>query len=83
MNERIDKRLLDEVVDAYVDWREERAAVWGAYARWSSAPVPDCPLAFTAYRAALDREECAAHTYAALMTRGSAAVFQIDRVVSG
>jgi hypothetical protein len=78
VNELIDKRLLDDVVDAYVDWREERAAVWDAYARWSNAPVPDCSLAFTAYRAALDREERAAHVYAELMTRVSAAVFQLD-----
>jgi hypothetical protein len=78
MNEPIDKRLLDEVVDAYVDWREERATVWDAYARWHDAPVPDCPLAFSAYRAALDREERAAHVYAELMTRVCAAVFQLD-----
>jgi hypothetical protein len=78
MNELIDKRLLDEVVDAYVDWREERAIVWDAYACWHSAPVPDCPLAFSAYRAALDREERAAHVYAELMTRVSAVVFELD-----
>jgi hypothetical protein len=32
--------------------------------------VPDSLLAFSAYRAALDREERAAHVYAELMTRG-------------
>ena len=69
MSELIDKRLVDEAVDAYVDWREERASVWDAYARWASAPVADCRLAFSAYRAALDREERAAHVYAELMTR--------------
>jgi hypothetical protein len=26
MNELLDKRLVDEAIDAYVDWREERAA---------------------------------------------------------
>ena len=80
MRETVDKRLLDEMVDAYVDWREERATVWDAYARWTSAPVPDAPLAFSAYRAALDREERAAHVYAELMTRVSVAVptFQLD-----
>lgn len=80
MNELFDKRLVDEAVEAYVDWREERATVWDAYARWTSAPVPDAPLAFSAYLAALDREERAAHVYAELMTRVSVSVptFQLD-----
>ena len=33
MNELGDKRLVDEAVDAYADWRDERACVWDAYAR--------------------------------------------------
>jgi hypothetical protein len=80
MKELIDRRLVDEAVDAYVDWSEERATVWDAYARWTSAPPPDSRLAFSAYRAALDREERAAHVYAELMTRVSVAVpsFQLD-----
>jgi len=80
MNELSGRRLVDEAVDAYVDWREERASVWDAYARWTSAPVADCRLAFSAYRAALDREERAAHVYAELMRRVSVAVpaFQLD-----
>jgi hypothetical protein len=84
MNELIDKRLADDAVDAYVDWREERATVWDAYARWTSAPVPDSLLAFSAYRAALDREERAAHVYAELMTRMSVAAptFQLDMACS-
>jgi hypothetical protein len=40
MNELVDKRLVDEAVDAYVDWRDERACVWDAYARWTNAPCP-------------------------------------------
>jgi hypothetical protein len=80
MNELLDKRLVDEAIDAYVDWREERASVWDAYSRWTSAHVVDSPLAFSAYRAALDREERAADVYAELMTRVSVAVptFQLD-----
>ena len=71
MNELIDKPLVDEAIEAYVDWREERSTVWDAYARWTNAPVADSPLAFSAYQAALDREECAAHVYAELAsTRG-------------
>lgn len=80
MNELIDKRLVDEAIDAYVDWREERESVWDAYSRWTSAPKPDSLLAFSAYRAELDREERAADVYAELMTRVSVAVptFQLD-----
>jgi hypothetical protein len=74
MSESVDKRLLDELVDAYVDWREERGTVWDAYERWTCACVPDSPLAFSAYCAALDREERAAHVYAELMTRVSGTV---------
>ena len=74
MNEVVDKRLVDEAVDAYVDWRDERACVWDAYARWTNAPVPDSLLAFSAYGAALDREGRAAHVYAELMMRASVAV---------
>ena len=83
MNELGDKRLVDEAVDAYVDWRDERACVWDAYARWTNAPVPDSLLAFSAYRAALDREERAAHVYAELMTRGSVAVPTLRLDVAG
>jgi hypothetical protein len=49
MNELINKRLMDQAVDAYVDWQEERATVCDAYARWTIAPVPDSRLAFAAY----------------------------------
>jgi hypothetical protein len=63
------KRLVDEAMDAYVDWREECVAVWDAYARFARGTVTDAPLAFSAYRAALDREECAARAYADLVAR--------------
>ena len=83
MNELIDKRLIDEAVDAYVDWQEERATVCDAYAHWTIAPVPDCRLAFSAYQAALDREERAAHVYAELVTRVSVAVPTVQRDGTG
>jgi hypothetical protein len=40
MSELVDKRLVDEAVDSYVDWREERASVWDAYARGQARPWP-------------------------------------------
>ena len=69
MNEHADKQLVDDAMDAYVDWREECAQVWAAYERWASAPTFDTARAFSAYRAALDREESASHAYARLLVR--------------
>jgi hypothetical protein len=69
MKEQIDKQLVDEAIDAYVDWREECAEVWEAYERWVCARDIDGASAFSAYRAALDREECASHAYADLLPR--------------
>ena len=69
MKEQVDKQLVDEAIDAYVDWREESAGVWHAYERWARAPKIDATGAFSAYRAALDREECASHAYADQLAR--------------
>jgi hypothetical protein len=69
MNKQPDKHLVDEAVDAYVDWREECVAVHDAYARWTNASTVDAASAFAAYRAALDREECASEVYADLINR--------------
>jgi hypothetical protein len=72
MSKQVDRKLVDSMVEAYVDWREECVGVSGAYERWSSAPVPDRPVAFSAYRAALEREEHASRVYADLITRVAA-----------
>jgi hypothetical protein len=72
MSGRVDTRLTDRMVDAYVDWREECLGVWEAYERWASSAVRDRPVAFSAYRAALEREEHAARVYADLITRVTA-----------
>jgi hypothetical protein len=61
------KRMIDEAMDAYVEWREECIRVWDADRRWLSAERADAALAFRAYVAALDREERAAEVYADLM----------------
>ena len=60
---------MDDALEAYVEWREECTGVWDAYARWVRATAVDAPLAFWAYGAAVDREECASHAYANLMKR--------------
>jgi hypothetical protein len=62
------RQLVDEALDAYVDWREESAAVWDAYQRWARASDEDGGLAFSGYRAALDREESASRVYESRVT---------------
>lgn len=57
------------LTDAYVAWREACAAARDAYEAWTCARAGDAPLAFAAYRAALDREERAADVYADLVMR--------------
>lgn len=61
-------RLVDEMVERYVDWREECAAVEEAYRCWSTSSAP-CTMEFAIYNAALDREECAARLYAGALSR--------------
>jgi hypothetical protein len=55
--------LADEFVDGYLCWREESAAVEGAYQQWRGMKGRDRPIAFAAYQAALDREEHAAQVF--------------------
>jgi hypothetical protein len=62
-------QLTDDTLEAYIAWREERAGVWHAYRRWSAASVDDAVSAFSAYQAALDREEKASWVYADLLAR--------------
>ena len=66
-NEQINSQRVDEAIHAYLDWQEESAEVWEACARWECAEKGDASFAFSAYRAALDREEHASRVYAALV----------------
>jgi hypothetical protein len=72
MIDQIDRQLADEAIRVYIDWREESAAVWDAFDQWESTRDVDAATAFAAYRAALDREECAARAYAELLERVAA-----------
>jgi hypothetical protein len=65
------RQAVDDVLDAYVGWREQCAAVWDAYGWWASATADDKAPAHAAYQAALDREEAAANVYATLVDRVS------------
>jgi hypothetical protein len=69
MNTLRRKRLLDKLVEAYVDWRETCARVNAAYRSWASEPAPGDSVAFAIYMAALDMEQQAAEVYAGLVRR--------------
>lgn len=68
------RRLVEDAVAAYVEWREQCGAVWVAYSRWAAALASDAAHFYTAYSAALDREERASERYARIMRRVGDAV---------
>src|SRR3954451_25012155 len=64
MTSQLRRELIDHLMDAYVDWREECITLGNAYERWLTVAVAERSLAFAAYRAALDREQQASSVYA-------------------
>jgi hypothetical protein len=66
---RIRAELIDEVMDRYLDWREQCVALRKAYERWSNGTVSDQRWAFEAYRATLDLEEHSSDVYADWLNR--------------
>ena len=58
---------LAEMLDRYVEWREDAAAVAEAYRRWSGATARDEAWRFSVYMAALEQEDSAAKSYAAVV----------------
>jgi hypothetical protein len=67
MSATIDNRLVDETMEAYVDWLQQSVAVQDAYDRWVRAPRDAAAAAFLQYITALDREECSSLAYAWLV----------------
>lgn len=61
--------VIDDAMDAYVEWREESAQVESAYRRWATAEPSDAALAFAAYVAALDREDRASICFEQVVRR--------------
>jgi hypothetical protein len=57
-------RLIDDMLDAYIEWREACDAVAAAYARWAREVPGGGHDVFHDYRQALDSEELAAERYA-------------------
>jgi hypothetical protein len=62
-------RLVQAAMDAYLEWRDECAAVSDAYRRWADAGEAAAAPAWRAYEAALDREQQASLRYAELIQR--------------
>ena len=65
--------LLDALMESYVTWREESAAVNASYHCWKLATLDERGAAFGDYLSALDREEDAALQYRRLVERVGAA----------
>lgn len=57
------QQYVNALIDDYVSWREACTAVAVSYENWRCSDRPDKKLAFSAYVAALDREERAATAY--------------------
>jgi hypothetical protein len=62
-------RLVDKLVEAYVEWHEACARVDDAYRSCASETGRGGRVAFGVYIAALDAEEQAAEVYAGLVRR--------------
>lgn len=72
-------RLVDEMLDRYVAWREGAAAVAAAYRGWSGAPAPEEAWRFSVYVAALEQEEAAANSYATVVGELDRWLRQLER----
>jgi hypothetical protein len=64
MNTPSRKPLIDQVIEAYVDWREACLEVNDRYLCWASETGPNARGPFARYVAALDAEGHAAEVYA-------------------
>ena len=69
MGKGIRDYVIDDAMDAYVEWREESEQVEAAYRRWATAEPNDAALAFAAYVAALDREDRASICFEQVVRR--------------
>lgn len=63
------KRLVDNMIEAYVTWRDACLLVGNTYDSWTGESGTGAKAAFGRYVAALDREEQAAELYAGLVRR--------------
>jgi hypothetical protein len=68
------EEAIDDLVEAYVNWREESITVHDTYDRFRSSHGEDAHRAYYAYLAALEREERAATVYGLNVERAFAVV---------
>jgi hypothetical protein len=74
------RRLVNAAMNAYLDWRDQCAAVSDAYRRWADAGGADVGSAWRAYEVALEREEHASALYDDVVRRiGGLALSESDR----
>ncbi len=59
-----ERLLVDDTMLAYVEWREECAALRTCERHWRGGTAKQAVCAHTGYLAALEREEAAARVYA-------------------
>jgi hypothetical protein len=72
-------QLVDELIEAYVDWREVCARVDDSYRTWASAPGRLRRVEFGLYVAALAAEEQAAEVYGGLVRLANQLLSSEDR----
>lgn len=60
----IRRDVVDRLIELYCDWRTVCAEVQAAYERFLDSEPADRTMAFAAYSAALDREQCTSEAYA-------------------
>jgi hypothetical protein len=63
------RSLVDGLIESWVCWREACEDVHLAYECWGQCQAPQRAVAFGSYRAALDREDQAAHVYSMYVGR--------------
>jgi hypothetical protein len=83
MNAQVPAQVVDRLIELYCEWRSECWAVRSAYELFAAAPVEDRALAYSAYLAALDREESAAVVYAEQTTRVASLVRHAETAALG
>jgi len=66
--DRLRARLANEAFECYLAWRSECVVLEAAYRAWRQTSRSHAALAYVAYTAALDREECAAGRYRTVLT---------------
>jgi len=63
------RRLVNEALDAHIEWRQRSIEADVAYRYWARASLGNVSLFYAVYLAALDHEEIAAERFARAVRR--------------